>query len=344
MSFLRFFPLLYGLSLLAIGPMAAGQPTDLVPVDLGRGVLVPLDSLPTKSADKAIVEIKGSGGLTFAVQYADEGTGRGFFDPQRGESRREVLQAVLAYIGGILDAPGRRCDILVEATPSMPAGFLARSVTFYPRQNGFFPGSVFERVVQGTDRAPNDPEAYLLIDFDHYDWNDSLGAVGANQVDLYTVILGEFTHALGFGTLSSEAGTSLFATLQPPSTTFTTFDDLVFQRSPEVKMWNAAGGVQALAALTGGNNSIIFRGESSAAAFGQFPPLYSPNPWDQEQASIRHWQEDPPIPITAVMAPFFYLGEARRSYLPFEVAALRDLGYSIVGDRPTQPGNAWILE
>lgn len=269
--------------------------------------------------------LKSPGGITWNITYMD-GAGVGFNDASLGAARKATLDAVLVYIDSVLDETGT-CDIEVEVSENDASGFLASCGSLYPVSNGFFGGASFQHITTGTDPFGGNPDMAMTVDFG-YAWHLGTGSipVSPTQFDFYSVLLHEITHGLGIASLTTSTGASQFQTPFATST-FTTWDELLHQISGATRVWSTSQVFQA-STLAGGDNTIDFRGSATATTFGGFPPIYTPSSFTAG-SSVSHWQFNTPISPDSVMRHAIVNNTENRTYEPFEISALQDLGYTI---------------
>jgi len=268
--------------------------------------------------------IRGQNIIQVNYQDVANNTGVGFDAPDTGASRRNVMTQVLADLDALI-ADGGVLEIEVQASQTDGTGSLASSSTFYPTSpNGIHPGAALSHLTTGADPFPGVPDVTLTVDFG-YNWNDAMDMPAANEVDLYSALIHELTHGLGLISLSDANGESVVSGGNPG--VFSTFDNFL-HTGAGADLWNAQGEFQGLASdLAGFDQGVEFRGSNASAVFARPPPLHTPDPYRQG-ASLVHWRS---IPATedAVMQPALRFGQALRTPLGWELAALRDLGYDI---------------
>lgn len=302
------------------------------------GEILPESELPKPTPEQVAAAPKfnprGATGIDFTITYLDSGTGIGFDDAALGASRKAVFEAVLNYVDGVLRYPGGDLAIRVNASETDGSGSLARGGTsFQSGANGFLPGTSFLRLDTGNDVNGANPEISITVDFG-YNWNNTLGPPAIGQFDLFSVLLHEFTHGLGVTSFaSSSTGVSVFA----PTLAYSRWDAQLFQNVPDAKVWNQGTFVFQASTLVGGLNAVSFRGTNATRIFpGEgSPPVHTPDSF-AGGSSIAHWQQNSPIPSGTVMRPFSIAGFTTRSYQPFEVGALVDLGYRVRSEE-------WVL-
>jgi cysteine-rich repeat protein len=275
-------------------------------------------------AQKAAAPDETIGG-TFMVTYDDlsAATGVGFDDPISGAARRETLGAVLLYLTSVLDVPGT-ADLVVRASQTDGGGPLAAAGPFLFPVTGFQGGLVFEHLTAGVDPLPNEFDGALTVDFG-YRWSTDTTGPSPVEFDLYSVLLHEVTHALGFVSVVGPDGASALGNEQDLGL-FSLFDAFLIRGSTEQSLYLAGGEINASAEdVTSGD--VLFAGSRADAAFGSFPPLFAPDPF-LEGSSIGHWSFA--ASADAVMLPAVARGERRREYEAWELQTLSDLGYDVV--------------
>jgi len=264
-------------------------------------------------------------GGAFRVTYEDlsSATGVGFDDPASGAARRETLRAVLLYLATVLDAPGT-ADLLVRASQTDGRGPLAAAGPYLLPMTGFQGGLVFEHLTTGVDPLETELDGALTVDFG-YRWSTDAAGPSPVEFDLYSTLLHEVTHALGFVSIVGPDGASALGNAGDLGL-FSLFDAFLVRGSTAQPLFLEGGEINASAEdVTSGD--VLFAGSRSDAAFGSFPPVFAPDPF-LEGSSIGHWSfatgDD------GVMLPAVERGERRREYKAWELQALGDLGYDVV--------------
>ena len=154
-------------------------------------------------------QVETKAGLTFNVTYEDleanggAGNGVGFDDPTLGAARRATVAAVFDYIEATLDVSTGAMSTLTynfELSETDGGGPLASAGTSYSvTTSSYQPGVLFQNAETGG--SPSGDMGFARFDFGR-NWNNGLGAPAASQFDLFTVVLHEVTHSLGFASLS----------------------------------------------------------------------------------------------------------------------------------------------
>jgi cysteine-rich repeat protein len=275
-------------------------------------------------AQKATAPDETIGG-TFRVTYEDlsSATGVGFDDPVSGAARRETLRAVLLYLATVLDVPGT-ADLLVRASQTDGRGPLAAAGPYLLPVTGFQGGLVFEHLTTGVDPLETELDGTLTVDFG-YRWSADAAGPSPVEFDLYSTLLHEVTHALGFVSIVGPDGASALGNARDLGL-FSLFDAFLVRGSTAQPLFLDGGEINASAEdVTSGD--VLFAGSRAEAAFGSFPPVFAPDPF-LEGSSIGHWSfatgDD------GVMLPAVERGERRREYKAWELQTLGDLGYDVV--------------
>ena len=278
---------------------------------------------PVNPSDFHEVADTGSG-ITLTCYFKDP-DGVGFRDPSSGEARRERLYDAVGYIASVV-APAVPRTLVIVVNPSENASGSGVPVAYcgpvlIPEGNLLIPLARYH-LVDGAAPAEyaSYPDMLLTVNW-FYAWHEEPTPPPADRLDLISVLIHELTHGLGFNGL-------LCDTTPAGSGAFTLFDRLIGRAngSPLVDQTSVYGG--AAQDLVSG--ALVFLGNQAAAAYGTCPPLYASDPYVQG-TSLQHWDPQRLGGMDAVMNPSYLIGFALRQYAPFEIAALRDLGYADAG-------------
>jgi MYXO-CTERM domain-containing protein len=265
----------------------------------------------------------------FNIIYEDveRATGVGFDDPDFGEARRATLWAVLDYIGQIIDVPGE-ADLLIRASQTDGGGALASAGPLLVPESGFQGGFVFEHLTTGVDPSPNAVDGTVTVDFG-FPWNSETDRVADDEQDLFTTLLHEVTHSLGFlSVVASDGRSAVFNT--GDRGLFSVFDSLLIRESTEMSVFLEGGEVNATSDDFVASGDLVFAGERTRRELGFYPRVFAPRPFF-EGSSIGHWSA---VNGPSVMLPGLSRGTERREYEPWEVQALADLGYEVFAPEP----------
>jgi hypothetical protein len=278
--------------------------------------------------------------IAFTLTFADVAlhNGTGFDHPTEGANRRAVIQSVVEYIDSVLNHTGGGCQIEFRVSENESgSSTLASAGPVMWVTNGdpgdpdvFSSGFAFEHITTGVDPSPVDqegkdaPDVSAIVNFGH-SWYTGAVPVPSDKMDLFSVMLHELSHGLGVLSISKSDGASDLG-----GKTFSYYDNLLYTGNGN-KLWDPGANFNGNSSwLVGGDGGIRFRGTNATATFGSYPPIYAPNPW-QDGSSIAHWNTG--IIPTPVMNYNIGSGVSRRAYQPFEVSALKDLGYTTISQQ-----------
>jgi len=289
----------------------------------------PRTVIPPSHQAKATLKSKNKP-VTTSITYLDvaNSTGLGFDDPIDGAQRQATFNDAVAYVMSNIVNTGS-LDIEVAQSQMSGAGSLAFASAIFFAQTGFQSSFAFQHISTGVDPFAGIPDITITVDFGH-NWNIGSGAPAANESDLFTVIVHEITHGLGFSTLLNENGASSVGG------GFSTFDQLL-QQSPNSNLFDSTGNF-TLTANDLDNNDIVFNGSNAQVSLGVKPPVRSPSPFESS-SSLSHWDKaaTEALGVSAVMTEAITIGTTIRTFADFEIQALRDLGYAISGVANTAP-------
>jgi len=276
------------------------------------------------------------GGPVFFLEYLDVSmaNGIGFDDPVLGATRRATAQAVFDYMASVLPHGGS-ADIQFQASETDGSGFLGSA---QPLANPFlaecqvaFPVT---HLITGVDPNPGLPDGIITLDFG-YSYNDGLGPPAGGEFDLFSLILHEATHAIGFVSTLTVDNTGNGPLGTNPDVRISGFDDRI-ENSGGTPVVSCPDGTFVGAGGAGGDlegpPSLLFNGPAAAAAWAGLgnsglPTLYTPAT-HAPGSSVTHWDtNDPNVPASAVMIHIIPFGTEKRVWSPLEFGALEDVGY-----------------
>jgi hypothetical protein len=225
-------------------------------------------------------------------------------------------------VASVLDVPGT-ADLFVRESQEDGEGALAAAGPYVVRATGFQGGLVFEHLTTGVDPAPNALDGTITVDFG-FRWNTDEAGPAPNELDLYSTLLHEVTHALGFLSLVSADGSSELGN-EGDVGIFSLFDAFLVRGSTGDRLFMNGGEIEASAQdVTSGD--VLFSGPRAERAFGSFPAVFAPSTF-RRGSSIGHWSFT--TSSDAVMLPGVGPGEVRRRYTAWELQVLGDLGYDV---------------
>jgi hypothetical protein len=273
--------------------------------------------------------------ITFNFTYADLGTG--FDDAIEGLARRNTVSAVGAYINTVVNHNGT-IDFHFDASVNQPAAnTLASAGSFYALSPGFSNGVTFQHATTGSSPF-SAPDASGEVNFGRV-WNSDLGAPSGTEFDLFSVILHEVTHAMGFASLLNPNGTSQFAGDGSPNT-FTKFDSFLVDGSGNALLSNTATPtfIGSTSVLT--SNALFFAGANAMAANGGAPvKLFAPTTFSPG-SSISHFDFSVG---NSVMVPGISAGVQKREFSALDRAVLADLGWTLHATAVPEPSTYALL-
>lgn len=261
----------------------------------------------------------------FTVTYEDLslGTGVGFDDPVSGDARRATVRSVFTYLSSVLDVPGTG-DFLVLASQTDGSGPLATAGPFLSPATGFQGGFVYEHLTTGVDPRGDSLDGTVSVDFG-YAWNSDTDLTSEIEHDLYTALLHEITHALGFFSVAGPDARSLLLNVASRGL-FGLLDALLVRGSTEEPLYLTDGEINATAEDVS-SGDVLFAGARAQAFYGESPPVFASDPYI-EATSIGHWSGA--VGTRAVMLAGLVRGDSRRRYASWELQALGDIGYAVV--------------
>ncbi|MCC5877426.1 MAG: hypothetical protein JJU11_14495 [Candidatus Sumerlaeia bacterium] len=330
----------YAAILLAASGIHTSAPAERFYFAPHEGIIRTESAIRNQRAEKAATFIESVQGtsIDITIHYFDS-PGFGFLDEDHGEARRAMFHEVLIYVGSIFDEDGA-LRIEAKSTTDNTVSYHGRAGTYFFQEDGFQGGSALQSITQG--REPDDDGFDMMVEMNFFrNWNMTLDPPASNELDLFSVLLHEVTHGLGFLSLSDVNGNSRF--LPQGYNILSYYDKLMYDRVQESMVFdenlNWIGD-----SFTGGPNTIELRGELARDAFPEwlYPPIHTPTTYSQG-SSLSHWQFVAPIPSQSVMRHAISQGSTRRVYQDFEVGFLGDLGYTIREDLRV-PVDVWLME
>ncbi|PCH94615.1 MAG: hypothetical protein COB84_07380 [Rhodobacteraceae bacterium] len=284
----------------------------------------------------------------FIVDFEDVilGNGLGFDDQSQspcdpsitvGEERRNTVCAVFSYVASVIDLGGANPEILFTVSDTTGTGALgaASALYFDTVVTGFVGGFIWERVVNlGGADPDNDSTTYdatIEMDFgpkflstDTIEWNSCNTQCAVGQIDLYSIVLHEITHALGIASFISATGVSgITGSINGP---YTIYDQFLMDPTVSFNLINGSSTFTGTAP-----NDLIGCWYFEAGNTQQQPVFSDPYalspPPVFNTSSFSHFDED--------RSNFRFIMRASTSggndrfYTQPEIEVLEDLGYTI---------------
>ncbi|MEM7248396.1 MAG: hypothetical protein AAF533_23885 [Acidobacteriota bacterium] len=276
----------------------------------------------------------------FVVEFEDVllGTGQGFDDCDPvgggtlGEQRMETACAVLDYVASVIDLGPATPDIIARSSLNDPSGSViafASASYLNGLGTGFHGGNLRDHVVTGIDPTPlaGEHDAEVTVNFGITMHSDHAVSSGTG-VDLFSVLLHELSHALGFASAIGPTGAG-----QLTGGGYTLFDEFLRSSTPSGPvLTNGTTYLGGPGALT--SNDVWYFETANV----EDQPVYSPLSW-QQGSSLSHFDHDRATAASSAPQPFVmrpsYSGGDLRSWTPQEIEVWCDLGYSLVGSCTT---------
>ncbi len=305
---------------------------------------------------------------------ANSGPAAGFADPTLGSFRKNTYCAVLQYIQNTFNLNGQILDIYiaksysnVNPAPVTYSALGAAGPFFVPGtfgvSPGFFGGNFYDHVANSVDPDPNEYDGMLTITFDqifssplNY-WDDYLNTSTPCRVDLYSVLIHEMTHIMGWLSAVGEGPapnyylqvTSNISNIQ----SFTKFDQLflwvgdvrfpatfsgkklvqgtslnpTFISVPSVlrnnQVWMNSNGAPNNHKTYDGNQPVVF-----PLAQSYSPPSFLSHLDFDRYSFYTGSQHSPGFQPLYVMGPSMYGNMKKRLYTNAELRYLNQLGYA----------------
>jgi hypothetical protein len=289
--------------------------------------------------------------------------GYGFDDPTWGVAYQNCACAVANYIQSVYQIPtgdGSPIDIVFNQswnfsyTTGLPSpgilavgGPLNTNAAFVAGTAGFYGGNVFEHYTTGNDPDPSNIDGVIQVNFQH-PFRDCSAPRNCSQYDLFSVLLHEFTHAMGW---LSNVKDSPIQSIYTPFQQFSKYDEFflywgsVVSGPPLIKIVNNTGpainsGLPANALIgtqlwVRGNKQNDPTANQNFPAFanpgyfgpGATPPGTSSHLGDYQDAFEDCSNNAPGFIQNYVMAPSFYYNQIKDIYTEQEARALNTMGY-----------------
>lgn len=334
-----FVPLII-LTLLAFGSAGAAQEELQGVLALSNGQRIPLSEVPPMAGGAKDFQVYG--GIEFTITYADP-AGVGFNAPSPdGPLRQALLLSVLEYIADVLNQPGGKCDIEVQPSINVNSGTLAYAgpwVFWNVGASGVNNGATFNHLHDGaSDPSPTYGDMRLTVNWYH-NYYMGTGTPSGSQYDLYSILLHEMTHGLGYlcsivyDDVTCSSGSrprgSGWTGSQPDI--YTSFDMMVETGNGHPFIGSSYTYVGASSYFLGGDGGVFSTASQAASVLGTQATIYAP-PSYECGSSMSHWNY-----LGGVMDPSIMAGAMKREYTPFEIAFLRDIGYVNAAAAGTEP-------
>jgi uncharacterized repeat protein (TIGR01451 family) len=285
----------------------------------------------------------------FNLEFGDvnNATGKGFDDPTfvslpgghplgvsttLGALRRWTACQVFDYISSVIIIPGGQVpDVYFDVSELDGTGALAYATPFFSTTSPSFQGGLLnQHIVTGVDPTPNpgDFDAKITCDFGpnnswpfngtNLPFNSDAFVTNGQGLDLFSILLHEATHALGFFSSVGSNGNSSVTNSSPG--VYSLFDRYILNAS-SINLVNGSFAFQgSVPDLT--SNALTYFKSTNSKSYS----IYSPSVW-KDGSSLSHFDETRDNE-QYLMGPM-YSGGLRRAYVKAELEALCNLGYSL---------------
>ena len=239
----------------------------------------------------------------FLLTFNDDGSGTGFYDATPysgitlGEARRNVVCQVFSDMSQLIIPRGSPAvKIEVNGYTDMTSGAAASASSYTLALNGQAPGGIIDwgvwsTINTGVDAWTGTPAAggfhgvvnvnfrwNYFLDFTQSSTAAAQSAIGANQIDFYSVLLHESIHALGFGSyIKAQGGAYVSAVDNTSAGRYTRFDSYLttITGSPIIQNSNSCYGTSintantsTLANVCSSTSQLQFRGPNTTTVPG----------------------------------------------------------------------------
>jgi hypothetical protein len=319
----------------------------------------------------------------FRLYFEDQAMASGLgFDAGGGvgATRRNTACQVFTYLSDVLATPpgGALIDVHFNQSAVLGGGALARGGTFFPpaliASGGISGGYAFMHITTGSDPDPSEYDGEITVDFASFNWlNDPSAQFTTCQVDLFSILLHEATHCLGWlSLLTEDTGTQLPAStfvLLGNGPLFTEYDNHflyygnVYTGGPYTKILDVVTLVPFVfnllstpVGLLSQNTGVWLYGSGQE---NTDQPIYSPggflngtslSHFDGTQYAFEYQGHMSPgySPDYVMVPAYTTLGIRRRTYSLPELRALEVLGYTLGNITTTNSingtdNNGWLI-
>ena len=292
----------------------------------------------TAIAALSALETATNAAIVFTYDYSGNTPGVGFLDPVSGQARRDALVTAGNLFSNLFGTHFSNSTSLTIGVFSTTTG-VASAGTAGIGAPGFGNGEVIRnKVISGgiVDLNGADNDGFLFVNWANDYVIDPNAPVNFNagQIDFFSVVDHEFTHAFGFGSNIPADGST------PGS--YTKWDQFLSSKTLGPVVNPITGQVNQAAYLDAQTNGGVFNGPNATAAFANRPVPLVVDP------DISHLNQDvftpttttepaSQVPFNALMRPSGTAPDLSvyRAYVPAEIGILADIGYTPVPEPST---------
>ncbi|MDH4466843.1 MAG: hypothetical protein QE271_02190 [Bacteriovoracaceae bacterium] len=240
-----------------------------------------------------------------------------------GWIRRATACSVFIYLAKVIELNGKKPRVFFKASSeqSPASGPLGTSAPFLYGDGSAIMGGNLHSLIVNSFPAPGDYETEIYINFGdryHYGQLIKIGEGDAESISLYSIILHEAMHSLGFASLIAANGQPLWA-----QASYSTFDKFLWSNSTnagvqllDLSVPSFVGPISSLSA-----GQIIFKDALNSVSV----PLHSP-PGFAPGNSLSHIDPIRDVQVS-VMKPSAEVGPSIYNLSTNELGILCSLGY-----------------
>ena len=293
----------------------------------------------------------------FVLLYAENKVG--FNDPSKGPKRRAVLEQVLKDISAlILSPPTDACTGKPQKVRLMVNSFLfslngsnalAAATSAFNNAHGnnmILDGEVWKVLVTGKGSENTNNHGFITVNFGYNFYTEldpQTTPIADNQYDLYTILLHEVIHTMGFHSMIDSSGVSIYS--DRGKSFFSRFDQLmrvdgtpaISSSTPATPYYNLSSNLDAFTTTATCVRTAVTA--SGCQYLDGDVALFAPNPF-QRGSSLSHFEKCLAQDDDYLMSHALNRGEMRRTPDTEVVQTLTELGFKTTGIYGSDPSIA----
>lgn len=250
-----------------------------------------------------------------------------------GAIRRATAREVLKYIENSIDMGSTVLRANFNSSYTSGTNSIGVAAVSYTLNGGINEPLALNHIQTGIDPNTSLPDLEITLDFG-YPFNSDYSITDASTADLYTVILHEYTHALGIsGSIYQGFNSSTYQHIYNDNGPFNSWDMLL--KVNDGGTWEdvvVSGALNSDATLTTTVDRHIYYYSSGLNQYFPITSVYPPS----EGTTYSHFERGS-RGLNFVMSPSGTSNTIIRKWNDVELLALCDLGYSLHGTASTYP-------